>query len=431
MIDQGKLNLNKVNKLLGFLVIFFAPLDRYLLDIPFLINLSVYRLALIFLIFGFLLQVLIRQRLLGRFDFYWLIIFYVIGMFIGISQTQRLGGFSAYFLNEIMGLSMVVVFVNIYSRDDIIKLLKIFLLSFIFPVLISIYVYYIFFTEIRLVNILPLSDILPLHKTIEFDTRSFRSGLFPRLGLPYSTSPHLAVVSSVFLLMSFIYYHGIKRFALIIPILVIMIGTLTRTVVVSVFFTMVIYYLFFLNDKGIKLFLIKKRQIFLFFGILGIVIFVANFVAFDALKERFTSNSSITEDRHFILYIEAFYILSESFKNFLIGIGDGNVVFREGVYTYLPPDGVLNSYLTVFVHRGLIGLVFTISLYFYLLGKLIIKRKCTDNVSYALLFSYINVLIAFNFYELRYVNAVWILMALIAVFTIGKKTTENGYLENY
>ncbi|MGF1586954.1 MAG: O-antigen ligase family protein [Bacteroidales bacterium] len=428
MIDQGKLDLNKVNQLLGYIVILFAPLDRYLLDIPFFINLSIYRVILILLVFGFLFQALIRQRLLGRLEFYLLIIFYVIGMFIGIVQSQRLGGFSAYFLNEIMGLSLVVVFVNIYSRDDITKLLKVFLLSFVFPVIISIYVYYVFFYEIRLVNTLPLSDILPFHKTIEFDTRSFRSGFFPRLGLPYSTSPYLALVSSAFLFISFIYYSGIKRFTLIVPILIIMIGTLTRTVIVSVFFTMIIYYLFVLNDKGIKLFIIKKRQIFIFLGILLLFILVVNFVAFDALKERFTSKSNITEDRHYILYIEAFYIIAESFKNFLLGIGDGNVIFREGVYTYLPPDGVLNSYLTVFVHRGILGFFLTISLYFYLLGKLIVKRNWTDKISYALLFSYINVLIAFNFYELRYINAVWILMAIIAVFIIGEKAKYTGRL---
>lgn len=345
-------------------------------------------------------------------------------MFIGIVQSQRLGGFSAYFLNEIMGLSLVVVFVNIYYKEDVAKLLKVFLLSFIFPVIISIYVYYVFFNEIRLVDTLPLSDILPLHKTIEFDTRSFRSGFFPRLGLPYSTSPYLALVSSVFLFISFIYYSGIKRFVLIIPIFIIMIGTLTRTVIVSLLSTVIIYYIFFLNDKGINFFKINKRQIFIFLGVLILIILAINFVAFEALTERFTSKSNITEDRHFILYIEAFYIIAESFKNFLLGIGDGNVIFREGVFTYLPPDGVLNSYLTVFVHRGLIGLIFTISLYFYLLGKLIIKRKYTDKISNALLFSYINVLIAFNFYELRYVNAVWILMALIAVFIISEKT-EN------
>lgn len=424
MIELGKLNVNKLNKLLGFLVIFFAPLDRYLLDIPFLFNLSIYRVTLIILIFGFLVQTLIRQRLLGRFHFYLLIIFYIIGMFIGIVQSQRLGGFSAYFLNEIMGLSLVVVFVNIYYKEDVAKLLKVFLLSFIFPVIISIYVYYVFFNEIRLVDTLPLSDILPLHKTIEFDTRSFRSGFFPRLGLPYSTSPYLALVSSVFLFISFIYYSGIKRFVLIIPIFIIMIGTLTRTVIVSLLSTVIIYYIFFLNDKGINFFKINKRQIFIFLGVLILIILAINFVAFEALTERFTSKSNITEDRHFILYIEAFYIIAESFKNFLLGIGDGNVIFREGVFTYLPPDGVLNSYLTVFVHRGLIGLIFTISLYFYLLGKLIIKRKYTDKISNALLFSYINVLIAFNFYELRYVNAVWILMALIAVFIISEKT-EN------
>jgi len=52
----------------------------------------------------------------------------------------------------------------------------------------------------------------------------------------------------------------------------------------------------------------------------------------------------------------------------------------------------------------------------YLLGHLISKRLVHKETGYALLFAFINVLFAFNFYELRFVNGVWILMGIIAVF---------------
>lgn len=424
MIHNNKLDLNKFNKILGAIVIFTAPIDRYLLEIPFVINLSFYRLFLLLLIVIFIIQKINNPKLYGNKNFYWLISFYLIGMFIGISQSNRLGDFSSYFFNEFMGLSLLVIFVNIYDKNDLDKLIKVFLSSFIFPILISIYVYYVFATQLRIVDVLPLSDILPLHKTIEVDTRAFRAGLFPRLGLPYSTSPHLAVVASIFLFIVAFYYKKTKKFILIAPILIIMIGTLTRTVVVSTIATIIIYFIIYMHDKGINIIKVKKSTIIVLFGIIILFVIILNTAAFDVLLQR-TYVTNISESRHFLLIFEAFFIMFESFKNLLFGIGDGNIVFREGVYTYLPPDGILNSHLTVFIHRGFLGFIFTISLYIYLLINLFNKRDSYDRISYAFLISFINVLIAFTFYELRYVNGVWILMALIAIYTNHKNLNKN------
>ncbi|MFW5781092.1 MAG: hypothetical protein ACOCXD_00830 [Bacteroidota bacterium] len=416
--------------MLGILVIFFAPIDRYILEIPFVINLSFYRVSLILMITGFILQKLLHfsPTLKGRPLFYLLIFLYLFGLMIGMVQSNRLDDFSSYFLNEIMGLLIIVVFINIYSRKDIPTLFKAFVASFIFPLLTSLYVYFIFSTELRIIEVLPLSDVLPFLRTIEFDNHPFRFGLFPRLGLPYSTSPHLAVVASIILIIVLFYYKKTKRFVLAGAIFLILIGTLTRTVIVSLFLTFLVYTIFYLHDIGIRLLVLKKKYLFLLLMLVGGVIFLSQLEVFNMLTGRLTEGN-LTEDRHFILIIEAFYILFDSVNNLLFGIGDGNLVFQDPVHTYLPPDSLLNSFLTLLVHRGLVGFFLNVSLYIYLLGHLINKRLVNKETGYALLFAFINVLFAFNFYELRFVNGVWILMGIIAVFV--NDNAKNDRIPEY
>ncbi len=411
-----KIRLNTINKYLGALIIFFAPIDRYLLDVPFVINLSIYRILIIFLIGSFIIQKILDPKVYGKNSFYLVLSFYFIGLFIGIVQSNRIAEFSSYFLNELMGLILIVIFVNIYERRHLGKLINVFISSFIFPIVISIYVYFVFYTQLQLIDILPLSDKLPFFRTIEFDTTPFRAGLFPRLGLPYSTSPLLAIVASIMLFLVGLYYKSSKKYFLIFPILFIMLGTLSRTVIVSVILTLCLYYLVTIINKYYNLFVIKKSTLVGYLITLFLIALIINTAAYNVLMGRISAGINIGGGRHFILLIEGFYIITESFKNLLLGVGDGNLYFREGYLTYLPSHGLLNSYFTIFVHRGLIGFLCVISLYLYIFYNLFLKSDKLNRVSYALLFSFLNVLIAFNFYELRFVNAVWILMALAAIF---------------
>jgi len=254
----GKIDLNSLNRYVGAIVIFLAPIDRYLLDIPFVINLSPYRLFIFLLIGIFIIQKVINPKLYGKQNFYLVLSFYFIGLIIGIIQSNRLAQFSSYFLNELMGLILIVIFVNIYERRHLDKLINVFISSFIFPIIISIYVYFVFYTQLQLIDTLPLSDKLPFFRTIEFDTAPFRAGLFPRLGLPYSTSPLLAIVASIMLFIVGIYYKSSKKYFLIFPILFIMVGTLSKTVIVSVIITFCLYYLVTIINKYYNLLLLKK-----------------------------------------------------------------------------------------------------------------------------------------------------------------------------
>ncbi|MEX2428335.1 MAG: hypothetical protein WD577_08840 [Bacteroidales bacterium] len=300
-------------------------------------------------------------------------------------------------------------------------------MSAVFPLLISIYIYYEFFFNLRLIDTLPLTDVLPIFETYTFDTKKFRAGFFPRIGLPYGISPALAVSMSILIILQYFRLKELKEkrglnIVILFSLIFLMLGTLTRTTIISLLITIFIYWITQLKVIKLKTRL-KIIHLFFAFIICAIILYIPSTIFFDQLLLRLTSGK-LSEDRHLLLILEGVHILFSEFKIFLFGIGDGNLFKYDGTYTFLPPHSLLNSYLTMMVHRGILGFIVTISLYINLFIVLYNKKDGPKTKSTPFLFALINIFIAFNFYELRFVTTVWIFMAISFIF-LNKEDNVN------
>ena len=137
--------------------------------------------------------------------------------------------------------------------------------------------------------------------------------------------------------------------------------------------------------------------------------------------DRLSVDTSDGPDRHVLLIYEAFYIIFGSIENFLFGIGDQDLSLLKGVNTFLAPS-MLNSYLTLFTYRGLVGLVAILPFYFY--PFCVLKRNISnDKLALVFFLCHFNVMCAFVTYELRPVFGVWLYMSIVYLYihTLLKK----------
>lgn len=420
----GRFDLKRFVKGAGYALIFLHPIDSYLLKVNFVIGISFFRIAYLLFLLSFIAHLTRKLEIKNYFTLYLTMLLYLIAMVWAILFSTKLSEFSAYYLNEIMGLILIFVFVNIYEREDIPILLNSFIFSALFPFLISIYVYYEYFFNLRLIDTLPLSDTIPFFKTYTFDTIKFRAGFFPRIGLPYSISPALAISMSLMIVIQFFRLKNRevnKTWGVLVLVVLVflMLGTLTRTTILSLVITIIIYW--FYEHRRFRLgFSISRRLLLLISVLIILTILFSQTVFYEKIIGRVTSNT-IKEDRHFLLILEGINILVTNLRTLLFGIGDGNLYQFQGKYTFLPPHSLLNSYLTLLVHRGVIGFIFTISIYIYLAITLVRAINSRVKNSITFLFALINLSIAFIFYELRFVMSVWIFMAIAFILITKKK----------
>lgn len=419
---------NSLSKILGFLMIFFVSLDRYKLDLDILpINITLFRLIYIaFIIFAFI-KIFSRGYIIRSSVLYLLLFFQLLILLINIPRTIDPGTSNAYFLNEIMGILLVFTMLNIYSKEDVAWLLKGFGISFIFPILISIYAYYVFFFHGELISVLPLSDKLSFIQTDFFNIKPFRAGKFLRLGLPFSTSTHLGITASLVFILYFFKrkfgYQNRGSLLAIFLVLFITFGTLSRSIFVSLGLTALLYLLFNLYKNewrvNIKVFAISL------ISLIFLTFLFSQTALYDKLIGRLSKN--ILEGRHFLIILDGIDIWTKNIKNFFFGIGDGNLGLYYGSRTDLPPASLLSSYFTTLVFRGIVGFFSVYMIYFVFALRLfkdyLLKIRYENSV---LFFGLINIIFAFLLYELRFVLTVWIFIGIISVYLFGKENVEMG-----
>ena len=432
-----KISLLKLQKKIGLLLIFFAPIDIYRIEFPFS-NLSLFRVFFIVLIFFFFLQLILKSKIKKLPNIYFFLILSIFSLVIGLFQTISLQLSKEFILNEFMGVILIFLFVNIYTRNDLIVLVKTYIASLIIAIFFAIFVYYKYIINGTLVIDLPftnkLSFLVPVTNNFKY---ALRSGQIPRLILPFSTSPHLALNLS----LAIIYIFFFKRFynhrkslsiILLVAFLAVLIGTLTRSVLISLTLAFFLYFILQIRKKKYIINFSKRKVsiaiiVLSFFIVLFVIFFPTEII--EKLFARFSElgeHNFFNSDRHFLLIHEAFIIWLKNIKTFLVGIGIGNIRFQKGVYTYLPPKSMLNSFLTVLVERGIVGFVLLYSFYLYLFAFLLKSfQKYSRFLPYSFLFIMINILIVYNLYELRLLLGVWINLSFISIYVANVNPNQN------
>ncbi|MFW6016023.1 MAG: hypothetical protein ACOCRK_06260 [bacterium] len=422
------ISIKKLIKSLGYLLIIIAPLDVYRIKFP-MINLSVYRIIFVFFV-AIYISYLILYKKIVKSNKYILLYLTLLSSFVGIAQSIKLGNSLPFFINEVMGIILIIIFINIYSYDDIEKLINTFLLSLSISVFFSLYTYYQFFVLGNLIKKLPFVDNLVFFAEVNHLTQGGVISGLPRLMLPYATPPQLALVISIgIILVSFKLKFKKKGKFRYVPLLVllflILLGTMSRSSIVPIFLVFIVYLFFeFIYVKKKNTLIIKR----IFYGsiiILTITLIIRLFPdeILNKLFYRFTILSEGTI-RHFYVRLEAILLFAKDWKTLLIGIGSKNNIYYDGVYTHIPPLHFLSPYFTVLAENGLFGFIsvfgFYFLVYFELWGYL---KRCKDYISYSLYFVLCYILLAYLFYELRLILPVWIILAIICTYINNKKNS--------
>lgn len=427
-------NLNNIIKKVGYFAIMVSPLEIYQVHFPGL-NLSLFRVSFILMILLFIFYTIVRLRIKNKFNIYFLLFISLFSLIIGAVQTKNPSVNSVpYIRNEIIGIIMMFIFINIYDYKDIKNLINSFLSSLLIVFVFNVYTYFYFFYNGSLLTEYPLVNDFSFFVKTKVTYHRFASGGIPRLTIPFAKPPHLAINVSfgLFILYFKLKFSKIKKkldMLLFLFLIGLLLGSLTRTVFVSVILTFVIYYSFefFKKRKSLR---IKKKKLFFIISTIFVIFLVYFFLIPSSLKEElykriYSTFSDSKENRHLLLIFEAIMLWTKSIKNFFFGIGIGNNP-KDGVFTNLPPASFLNVYLTILAQRGIIGFAFTFGLYLYIFIKLLHRySKYVNNYSFAFLFAYINLLIAFIFYELRLILGVWIILSIFLIFI------ENKIIDNY
>lgn len=123
-------------------------------------------------------------------------------------------------------------------------------------------------------------------------------------------------------------------------------------------------------------------------------------------------------------------------QNPLLGVGPGNFGPEREDYPNEPPEGgwpiVNNEYLEIAAEQGVVGIFGFSLLIVIMISRLIfVYRRSTDpviaNISIALLFAFVAVLIQYVTFSTLYITHIWYLIGLIgAVCNIGSKQINDA-----
>jgi len=278
---------------------------------------------------------------------------------------------------------------NIYSRSDLPRLIKAMIWSQYIVIPFSVYCLYINNIYGGVPEIIPLPFDMSITPGDEALDRATAAGEI-RLYLPYATPPVLSIVmamSITLLLFCKNLFNKYLKWILVASFSVILVMTGSRSGIIGISLVMA-----FLLYKGELRNILKKYKSSVLFFL--IVFFVVVSVASETEyvqkmvigRMENTQNTSLMEDRHFLVPLDGIIIWLESLENFIVGIGFGSGFYMKGAHTFLPPY-FLNSFVTLLAERGLMGLTLVIILV-RLVVKLFGKRKLmTENekaISYSL-----------------------------------------------
>ena len=407
-----KINIRNQALLLGFASILFFPLDTYRIEIPF-ISLSIFRFFLLFWSFTNFIVILTKPILPISKSALVVLIGSLLSTFFAFSRSAFITESFPFLFNEVMGFLIIINSIITFQKTDLPKVLYFYILSQLIPLFFSIFNFYQFTVNGLIFDSLPaipgLENFIIPYK---FNASDF-SGL-PRLWMPFVTGPHLAL--SISLAIIYLNYFLVKKnifMKILLPLfLLVLLGTFSRTSMIAVLIVLIF-------GKGINLKLISNSIKFLI--ILMIISISIAYVSPDYFDNFVRLNirrfdTSITDDRHFLLVLDAIRIWLSEVKIFLFGIGMYNNDLYTGFYTFLPPgSSFLSTYFTTLTERGIVGFTLVFSPFIYIINKSLNFNKYKLDYLKAINMGTLLILISFMFYDLRLLIPVWFHIAFCFV----------------
>ena len=396
------------------------------INLPY-ISFSFFQIALIIFTISFIVYI-IHNRSIKKGMYIILSFLFLISSVLAYVVSINKSWAKGYLLLGIMTTVIFFAIPNLFDIDDIPILKKTLIRSQYITIPFSIYSMYMFYFSSGVPNIVKL----PLGMSIQLEDSIFlraETSHQIRLSLPYATPPVLSLVMAlciIILLCSKDIYKNIYRYFLIIVFLIILIFTSSRTGIISLILTGIVYLIKrFRTNKNVK-----KILQFSIFGIIiaFLLLFIfGNSVYIQKYFSRFI-NVNILTDRHFLVPLDGLIIWLNSLKNFFIGIGFGSSYYMMGAHTFLPPY-FLNSIVTLLAERGFLGLLI-VFLLFTLLHKR--SRACKDDSSESQFMFYLflcSIIAAFT-YEVFNCYFVLFVMAIVLIDSKEKKDEDFGNCSN-
>ena len=334
------------------LAIFLYPLDGF--KFSFFPSMSLYRVALVFALFAGLFSCCVKGKIkvCNHIALPFIMIAAISTILSNYISTEPAYASSAM-LNELSGVVMVFLIVTLFDFNDTDVLLKQFVRSAYIGIPFALLSWGIIFqnpSEIE--SFCSFGGLFDFEITDELVASAYNM----RLVLPYSSSSVYSGVLAItiaILICDNTMYKNKTRNVLIMVFALLLIMTQARTGMLALAIFVFIYLLKMRDQKR------KAKMILLgVVAVLCIVLFVGSDEDFvRKLLSRFNStdtDTSIFEDRHFLLPLEGIYIWFSSVKNFLFGIGYGSCIDIPGQWTDIPYF-FFNSYITQIVAKGLFG----------------------------------------------------------------------------
>ena len=317
-------------------------------------------------------------------------------------------------LYGIMASLLFLIIPNYFNRNDVNLIIKTFIRSQYIVIPFSIAApFYGVSTHIDL----PFGLYIELGQ--EFLDSMYSTRGMIRLMLPYHTSPVLAVVMEIcILLLMFsknVFPDPIK-YILVVAYSAILIFSGSRTGYVGMF---AIFILISFNGD-FKNILRKVNKVFLVIAIAVIVpslYYVLNLDYVETILINRTAEHAaegLMNDRHFLVPFDGILIWLQSAGNFLFGIGSGSSAMMKGYHTFLPPH-FLCSPVTLIVESGLLGLAL-VFLIFKVSFKIYRYRKLLTYNEKALCYSLIACLVSSITYEIF--NSFFVIFVLAVSFML-------------
>lgn len=372
-------------------------------------SISVYRLVLLFTTFIAIIYIIkIGKFRKGRYLYFSVLL--CISPVAYYISTNKEWAFS-FMLNDFMGILLVFLVSNFFSYKDKDILMKAFIQSQFFTIAFSAYSIFMYYLGGGIPQNISFLKIFNIVLSEEFLRRGAISNQI-RLSLPYATPPHLSIVMAIalcILIFNKSIYEKRIRYILMVLFSIILLLTNSRTGIAAGLLMILLSALIKFNYK------INVRR-----TIAVICVIVISYVALmlfnieyiNKLLSRFIIKD-ITQDRHLLVPLEGILIWTASLKNFIIGIGYGSSINLTGKYTILPPY-FLNSFVTLIVEKGIVGLMIVFEfIRLLLIGLKQIKHKysfCSQNTIWH---AYLITFISFMFYEAKQNISIWIIISII------------------
>lgn len=345
---------------------------------------------------------------------------YFLSTYYSWAQSSLLLGF--------MTTMFIISFPIFFTEKDMPLLIKTLIRSQYITIVFSIYTFIMFYFKGGLPEIIHL----PLGMYIRLNEETIIRGQVShhvRLMLPYDTPPVLSTVMAMCIVL-LIYCGNVYSKQIKIPLIiifsVILILTDSRTGIVALMVFFFIHYIsMLLKGKHKRLLIITpvffSPFIVIIFALSNRIEYISKFInRFNIMFMELSTNTS----RHVLVPVDGIIIWLSNLKNFMLGIGFGSGYYMKGAHTYLPPH-FLNSFVTMIVERGIMGL-FLVILIFKLCFNMYKKRDYLSNSEKAIVYSLLVAVCASFLYETF--NCYYVLITLAIVFTIKKYIQTNHSL---